>query len=139
MNIQFNYSFYLAMFAVCSSDFSHDSGVLTQPAIRNSSYWCHWTHKNKNNFLNQTLALKIKLNFNVTKRFLNFKCIYSPWSITVTNQDKRLILASLCRPTVKDFIIRSPFPITQVTVSSLIKMFVILLNSICLRLFQKVK
>ncbi|XP_018577861.1 cubilin-like [Anoplophora glabripennis] len=99
---------------ICSSDFNSDSGVLTQPAIRNSSYWCHWTHK-INDFINKTLSLKINLIVNSTRRLLNFNCTYSPWSITVMNQDERHILASLCKPTVKDFIVRSPFPVTKVT------------------------
>lgn len=127
------------MFSVCSSDFSSESGVLTQPTIRNSSYWCHWKHKTKNNYLNQTVAMKINLKVNSTRRLLNFNCSYSSWSITVANQDKRHILASLCKPTVKDYMVRSPFPIIKVTVSKILFFLLVLLNSTYLRLLQKLK
>ncbi|KAJ8923869.1 hypothetical protein NQ315_010451 [Exocentrus adspersus] len=99
---------------ICSSDFNGVLGILTQPTVRNSSYWCHWKHDSGNVFLNNTLALTINLNANSTRRSNFVTCRFTAWAITVTNQDKNNTLANLCTHTVKNYIVRSPFPITQV-------------------------
>ncbi|KAJ8936436.1 hypothetical protein NQ318_015582, partial [Aromia moschata] len=35
-----------ASMTVCVGDFNGQQGLITQPSVRNSSYWCLWTHSN---------------------------------------------------------------------------------------------
>ncbi|CAG9816798.1 unnamed protein product [Phaedon cochleariae] len=98
---------------ICLGDFSKESGIISTPQARNTSYNCHWTHTSGDMNLRKTTAMAITVNTNYKKSLTSsYVCGHSFVSLTISNQENEN-LNSVCSTTESQIITRSPFLTTK--------------------------